>query len=63
MPYKNIEDRKKNAKEYYNSSHGRKRHRIKCWKRSGIKLDNYDLFYDYFLLQDKCWICDVVFVI
>ena len=32
---------------------------IKNWKRQGIKSDNYDKLYDYYLSVETCDLCDI----
>ena len=63
MPYKNKEIEADYRKRRYlrlkNCPEEKKRLVIKDWKRRGIKDEDLNLVYDYFITQTHCWICDV----
>ena len=61
MPYKNKQDHLDRCKAYYNSPEGRKKHRIKAWKRYGVISDDWDALFECFMAQTNCWICNVEF--
>jgi len=72
MPYKNKEDRNKNAskyreknreklrkknKEYNQTEKGKKTKRINQWKNKGIIDEDLSAVYDYLIEQTHCMIC------
>ena len=46
-------------KEYYQTEKGKKIRRIDLWKQRGIKTDDYDFLYDWYMSINNCLICDV----
>ena len=70
MPYKDPLKAKENKKQYYLDNkekinqYRKDNHKQKTiiqWKYQGVIDNDYDLFYDYFITQTNCWICDKVF--
>lgn len=50
----------KNYREYYRTTeHGLKNLLIGKWKHSGMKCDNWDELYDYYIMSTHCEYCNV----
>ena len=48
----------------YNSKYYRDNHKkitIEKWKQEGIIIDDYEEFYDYFIIESNCWICNKIY--
>ena len=56
---KNKEKLAEQRKEYHQTEKGKKTNRIRNWKHHGVKHDNYDNLYDYYLSQTNCEECNV----
>ena len=56
---KNRDKIKEQHKEYYKTPEGIKSYRICHWKRRGIKCENWDELYDYYMMSTNCEYCDV----
>ena len=74
MPYKDynkqLEASKKNyqknkdkikvkQKEYWQTERGKKSSRISCWKKLGIKSQNFDEVYERYINTEYCELCNV----
>ena len=55
MPYKNPEY----LKEYLKTESGKKSQRILNWKNKGIKSDDYNSLYEYYLNCKNCELCNI----
>jgi len=53
--YKQSEKRKKALKKYAQTEKGKKSYRINRWKFNGVKSDNFDELYEYYI---NCWECE-----
>ena len=65
MPYKDIEQKRKNSREwkrnYAKTEAGIKKGRIDNWKRSGIVCENnWNEIYDWVISTTQCDICDCI---
>ena len=56
---KNKEKLKQQEKEYWQTEAGKKSMRLKNWRRSGLKHENYDEIYEYYLNCKNCENCNV----
>ena len=56
------EKNKEYKKEYNQTDKEIKRCRIKNWKKYGIKSDDYDSLYEYYINVENCEECDVELV-
>ena len=56
---KNKEKIKERDTEYWKSPAGLKIHRIYKWKSRGVKSDNFDELYEYYLNCNNCEECNV----
>ena len=52
------EERKEYFREYARSERGRKSNRIACWKRWGIKCEDWDSLHTKFMECEKCEECE-----
>ena len=52
---------KNRTKEYRNTKHGKKIHKINSWKHMGVIDNDLDLLYDYYILQNNCMVCGIEF--
>jgi len=60
MPYKeyyekNKEELKEKQQKYAQTEKGKKANRIKQWKQKGVKSDNFNELYEYYV---NCWECE-----
>ena len=53
-----VKNNPEKIKEYNESFNGRMSKRICDWKRQGLKCDNYEDLYYYFITTEKCEKCD-----
>tara|TARA_R110002096_G_scaffold390380_1_gene584884 strand:+ start:31 stop:375 length:345 start_codon:yes stop_codon:yes gene_type:complete len=56
---KNREKHNQQMKQYRQTEAGKKSHRISNWKYNGLKHDNYDELYEYYLNCKNCEKCNV----
>ena len=56
------EKNKEKIKEYNQTEGGKKTHRISRWKQMGIKSDDYNSLYEYFINCDNCELCNLELV-
>ena len=56
------EKNKEYQKEYLKTEKGKKCFRIQNWKKRGIKSDNYDSLYEYYLNVKNCELCEIELV-
>jgi hypothetical protein len=59
---KNKDKIKEKAKEYIKTEAGKKTNRISKWKIRGIKSDDYNSLYEYYINVENCEECDVELV-
>ena len=55
--HNNKEFYQEKAKKYKTTENGKKSYRISNWKYAGIKDEDFDSLYDYYLAETNCWIC------
>jgi len=53
------EENKEKIKEYKQTEQGKKVNRIYNWKQQGIKSDDYNSLYDYYINCNNCEECNV----
>ena len=56
----NADKIKQSMKEYNQSPQGKKSRRIVSWKRQGIKCEDWNLIYEWFLSVTNCEKCDIL---
>ena len=56
------EERKERKKVYDKSEEGKKRRRITMWKYFGVKHDDFDSLYEYYINTWNCELCNVELV-
>ena len=56
---KNKEKKKQYQKEYLKTESGKKSQRILNWKNKGIKSDDYNSLYEYYLNCKNCELCNI----
>tara|TARA_R110000803_G_scaffold76170_1_gene140728 strand:- start:50 stop:592 length:543 start_codon:yes stop_codon:yes gene_type:complete len=56
------EKNKEYQKEYNQTEKGKKTHRISNWKTKGIKSDDFDSLYEYYLNVKNCELCEIELV-
>jgi hypothetical protein len=59
---KNKEKKKEYVKEYKKTDAGKKSSRIYAWKQIGVKCDDWDALYEYYINTTHCENCDVELV-
>ena len=58
---KNKEKILEKQREYFETENGKKSkrsHTIRCWKKRGLIVDDYNIIYDRWLISEKCEMCD-----
>jgi hypothetical protein len=58
----NKEQKKEYLKEYRQTEAGKKSYRISNWKKRGVKSEDYNALYEYYINCQNCELCEIELV-